>query len=422
MRPSFLRYFIATLAIAATVALIHGPWIAATWSTMTWEDPMWFEYVAREIRTPLDCFTAPPLWPGLYRPLTTGCYYAAGVALFGQHIEPFHAVTVAMYVANGVLLFALARRLLPQAHWLWALAPALLWVSRRAHVETVTLAVEFQSLFAVFCSLLALLVFIGNRDKQVVEPQREESPRPRHAPQTASSTSSHVARAGNAITARTILTVLLLILALISKESAVILPAILLAHAWTFHRLLTRRDWIPHLLFFTISAAWAVLFFTLFRATSSYEPTGFGYADTLLDSLRIALRNLTAHFIDFSNLLVSPVALRENIILVPTVARWSLVGWVQGLVGAILLAATAVSLALGWRTSTIFQDLRLAAFGLAFFLLAIVPFLFFDDRLFMRYSYFSHAGLALAAGALLHWTAQRVRPISTVWLPRQKSA
>ena len=321
MRSSLLRYLTATLAIAATVALIHGPWIAGTWSTMTWEDPMWFEYVAREIRTPVDCFTAPPLWPGLYRPLTTGCYYAAGVVLFGQQIEPFHAITVAMYVANGVLLFALARRLLPQAGWLWSLVPTLLWVSRRAHVETVTLAVEFQSLFTVFCSLLAMLIFISGRDGKVGGQQREESLRPRHAPQSASSAGSRAARAGDAITARTIFTALLLILALLSKESAVVLPAILLAHDWAFQRLRTRRDWLPHLAFFSISAMWVVLFFTLFRATSAYEPTGFGYASSLSGTLRVALRNATAHFINFSNLLVTLPSLRENVILSPTVAR-----------------------------------------------------------------------------------------------------
>ncbi len=409
MRSPLQHYLIATLAIAAMIALVHGQWIAATWSTTTWEDPMWFDYIASEIRTPVDCFTAPPLWPGLYRPLTTGCYYAAGVALFGQRIEPFHAITVAMYGANGVLLFALARQLLPQASWPWALVPALLWVSRRAHVETVTLAVEFQSLFAVFCSLLAILVFISGRNGSAVDNSVGHSARPRHAPQPTSSTDSRPTRAGDAITARTIFTALLLILALLSKESAVILPAILLAHDWTFQRLRTRRDWLPHLLFFATSATWAILFFTVFRATSGYEPTGFGYASSLAGTLRVALRNLAAHFIDFSNLLVTPSSLRESIILAPTVARWSLVGWVQGAVLVTLIAALAALLALGRRPSTALHAVHAIAFGLAFFLLAVAPFLVFDDRLFMRYSYFGHAGLALAAGAALYWVVQRLR-------------
>ncbi len=409
MRSPPLRYLAATFAIAAAVALVHGSWIAATWSTMTWEDPMWFEYVAREIRTPVDCFTAQPLWPGLYRPLTTGCYYAAGVSLFGQQIEPFHAITVAMYGANGVLLFALARQLLPRGSWLWALVPALLWVSRRAHVETVTLAVEFQSLFAVFCSLLAILVFIGGRDVGMADDPVGPLARPRHAPPATSRAGLRLARAGDAFSARILLTALLLILALLSKESAVILPAILLAHDWIFQRLRTRRDWLPHLLLFAISTTWAVLFFTVFRATSGYEPTGFGYASSLAGTLRVALRNVTAHSIDFSNLLVTSYSLRENIILAPSVARWSLVGWVQGIVAVILLAALTASLALGRRTLTVARDTRPVVFGLTFFLLAIAPFLVFDDRLFMRYSYFSHAGLALAAGAGLYWITQRLR-------------
>ena len=402
MRRPLLRYLTATLAIAATVALVHGPWIAATWSTLTWEDPMWFDYAAREIHTPVDCFTAPPLWPGLYRPLTTGCYYAGVTALFGQQIEPFHAITVALYVANGVLLFELARQLLPRASWLWALVPALLWVSRRAHVETVTLAVEFQSLFAVFCSLLALLVFISGREVSTVDDSVEHSARPRPVPDASQQTMSLAARAGNAFWARTIFAALLLILALFSKESAVVLPAILLAQDWIFRRLRARRDLARHALLFAISIAWAVLFVTLFRATSAYEATGFGYPATPLDLVRTALRNLTAHFIDFSNVLIPPASLRESIILVPAVARWSAIGWVQGAVLAVLAVALGVALALGQRLPGAPRDIRLAVFGLIFFLLAVAPFIIFDDRLFMRYSYFSHAGLALAAGALLH--------------------
>ena len=42
---------------------------------------------------------------------------------------------------------------------------------------------------------------------------------------------------------------------------------------------------------------------------------------------------------------------------------------------------------------------RALAFGLAWWVSAAAPFLFFHDRLFMRYSYFAHAGLSIAVAS-----------------------
>ena len=46
------------------------------------------------------------------------------------------------------------------------------------------------------------------------------------------------------------------------------------------------------------------------------------------------------------------------------------------------------------------QPARVAAFGLIWFWVATAPYAVLADRLFMRYSYFGHAGLAVALGGL----------------------
>jgi hypothetical protein len=47
------------------------------------------------------------------------------------------------------------------------------------------------------------------------------------------------------------------------------------------------------------------------------------------------------------------------------------------------------------------QGLRVVVFGFAWFLITTLPFTIFADRLFMRYGYLGHAGLALCVGGLV---------------------
>jgi len=71
------------------------------------------------------------------------------------------------------------------------------------------------------------------------------------------------------------------------------------------------------------------------------------------------------------------------------------------LLGALIVAQIALFLFPAMLKT---QDQRLVAFGFAWFLIATLPFTIFEDRLFMRYSYLGHAGLALCVGAMLRST------------------
>jgi hypothetical protein len=50
-----------------------------------------------------------------------------------------------------------------------------------------------------------------------------------------------------------------------------------------------------------------------------------------------------------------------------------------------------------------------AAFGLAWFFAGTAPFVVLADRLFIRYSYFGHAGLAVAVGGIASAVTQWIR-------------
>jgi hypothetical protein len=50
--------------------------------------------------------------------------------------------------------------------------------------------------------------------------------------------------------------------------------------------------------------------------------------------------------------------------------------------------------------------LKLLALGVALFLLAMAPYVAFADRLFLRYGYFGHIGLAVGVAALLQGVAE----------------
>lgn len=345
----------ACLIVTLAIIFSHGPVIRQNFSQHHWEDELFFEHSQAHIDSIADCFTAPPLWPGLYRPLTTNCYYYAVDKLLDNRIELYHTINVLLLGLNSLLLFSISSHLLSGY---WALIPAGLFASRYAHVEVVTNTVEFQSLLSVFFSLLSLKLFILGRVQN---------------------------RIGFEIFAS-----LFFALALFSKETAIILPFIILLYGWLFDSL---GAWRHYLAPFIIAIVWTILFVLIFRAISDYEPTGFSYTG----SAPTILLNYTAHMADFSNWLTSPM---DSVLMPEKVLRLARAGGSQ-IFFLLLVAATAIVVGLHRRLQfRLAADLRVFTFGFGFFLIATAPFVLFEDRLLMRYSYFGHAGLAICAGVL----------------------
>jgi hypothetical protein len=113
------------------------------------------------------------------------------------------------------------------------------------------------------------------------------------------------------------------------------------------------------------------------------------------------LTRYAAYLLSFLNVLVPDVD--------PEKAGWAIPPHVSALaattpmrvaMACLVAAAAALMVAARWRPARVGPSGRVAAFGLAWFLAGTSPFAVLADRLFIRYTYFGHVGLAIAAGAV----------------------
>jgi hypothetical protein len=360
LRHPSIELLLITLVLSSALWTVHGARIQQHWSQLHWEDQLFFEHDRRTIHTWRDCWTQPALWPGLYRPLTTNCYYFVGGQLFQHRIEVYHAVNVTVHALNALLLYGLVRSLLTP---LFALVAMALFASRHAHAEVLTNTAEFQVLAATAFALAALLLFVMGL------PRRDWRLLP--------------------------LIYLLLLLALVSKEAKLAVIPLLPLYVWLFVRPL-------RLAYLWVSVAGAVgavgFLLATQQAVVDYQPTGFTYTA----APALILRNLTAHFWSFANYLawdasdpVFPTPLRA--VTESLVGQWILLAGVGGLLILLLYHARLPHVG------------RVLLFGALLFLLAALPYCFFTDRLFMRYGYFSHTGLAVATASALAWSVAPLR-------------
>ena len=361
--PRLLRDLaVGAAVVLAATAVAQGPASREGFHRRHWEDRRFFVHNRDNISTIGECFTRPSAWPGLYRPLTTNCYYLLGRTLWQNRIETYHAVNLACFFANGVLLVWLGLDWMP-APWAW-LAGAL-FVSRLAHHQLVADSVEFQSLASAFFSLLALKMFLAGRgsDRRSLE----------------------------------VLALPVGVLAFLSKETAVVWPAIAALHGWLFDRPSAARRYLPPLV---TAAAWLLLLGLVIRPRVTPEPTGFEY-----DFSGAVVERYAAFLLVFLNPLYLGTA--PDAEMPPAVLRLASSGLAR-IVFCALVAAEAAAVWRWRRRPPEGNAGRLAAFGLGWFLVAAAPYVILQDRLFMRYSYFPHAGLAVALAAVAAVLARRL--------------
>src|SRR5208282_3296493 len=252
----------------------------------------------------------------------------------------------------------------------WAMIPAVLFASRLALVEVVLHTCEFQGLVYVFFTILSVEFFVRSR----------------------LSDSSWLLA----------LSALAFCLDLISKESAVVLPAMLIVYG----RLLGGRFVLrPYLVHPMIALSWWILFVLVLR---HHQPSGFDYDWSVSN----VLRDYAGYFLDFSNWLIAPLG---DYIMPAQVAALAGTFDMRLVLGVPIVSEIALLLAPRLLKT---RDLRLTAFGFAWFLIATLPFAIFKGRLFMRYSYLGHAGLALCVGALVRGAIGLFRTRQPVALPQ----
>jgi hypothetical protein len=354
---------VGAVAVLAAVAVAQGPAFVEALHRRHWEDRRFFVHNQRNISTIGQCFTLPSTWPGLYRPLTTNCYYFLGRTLWGNRIEVYHAINLAVFTANALLLLWLCLDWMP-APWAWL--AGVLFASRLAHRQLVCNSVEFQALASVLFALLGLKLFLAGRrsDRRALE----------------------------------VLALAAFVLALLSKEAAVAWVAIVGLHGWLFDRPAAAPRYLPPVL---TAVAWALALWLVIRPRVTPEPTGFTY-----DLSAAVLERYVAYFLAFFNPLCLGTPAETD--MSPAVLALAPSRAAQGAFCLTLLAETAAL----WRARrwTPGADAwRLLAFGYGWFLVAAAPYVALQDRLFMRYGYFPHAGLAVALSSLGWALEQRLR-------------
>ena len=336
---------------------------------------------------------AEPYWPKLYggdgyRPITILAFRLEEVIGHGIPV-PFHAVNIVLYAIVSVMVFVLARRVLP--YWAaWVVGAC--FAVHPVHVEAVANVVGQSELWVAVFTLPAITLYLRDRMRGTLE---------RH----------------------TIAAILVLYAAAcFSKEHGIVLPAILAAAELLFVRAHgSRRARVSKLRPFYVALAGIAIAFVAVRAgvLSDHGIGGF-QPFTPFSSLHISTRDriLTAVTVvpQWMRLLLWPAHLA---------AEWGPPGIeiaqgfsISQLPGALLLVAVlGLGVAL-WRTRPVIS------FGIAVVVFALLPSSNFSLPagivLAERTLFLPSVGAMLVVGGAIEWIADaiRARGATPVWLAR----
>jgi Flp pilus assembly protein TadD len=187
------------------------------------------------------------IWSGArtadYFPVTNTVFWIES-HLFGGHAGGYHALNILLQVANALLVWGVLRRLEIPGAWL----AGLIFGIHPVHAESVAWISELKNLLSMFFYLVSLLCFFEIEEKRVF--------------------SGSVAYAAS---------LLLFLLALLSKTHVVFLPVVLLLCAWWRRSPRFRREMIRTWPFFLIALALGLL-------TLWFQNRGIGEEEIVLGS------------------------------------------------------------------------------------------------------------------------------------------
>jgi len=282
-----------------------------------------------------------------YWPVTLTVFWVQW-RLWGLHALGYHAVNVALHLAEALMIWAILRRLLIPGAYL----AAFIFAVHPVNVETVAWISELKNLMAMLFFLATIWFFLGSQSSQG---RRAVPPRPEAAEWRFYFGSAYA------------LSLLCFLLAMLSKGSVAILPLILLGIvAW--RRPVNRRDLARLAPFFAVSVVLAAVdvWFQKHGTLEVFRHAGFlerllGAGAAVWFYLGKALwpAHLTFVYPEWHIRAADPL--------------W----WIP------LLAAIAVTLAL-WRWNRGWS--RAVLFSWGFFCVALAPVTGFTDVYFMKYS------------------------------------
>ncbi|HEX9987599.1 MAG TPA: glycosyltransferase family 39 protein [Chloroflexia bacterium] len=287
-----------------------------------------------------------------YRPMVKVVYWL-GQSIFGLRAAPFHLFSLVLHWLNAYLVYRLIARQ-KDTRWVAGLAAALLFLLNAHHAETISWIAAIGDLIAACCTLSALILF-----QRYLE--------------------GHSALS-------LVASVALFALGLLSRETAMMLPALLLLSLLVLPGEGSEsRAAVPLSRLATAFAAYAAVLLgylavQLLGRTSTQAVLGRGglqFRALNLDSILLAI-------MDYAHGLVPGGSLLAQLPL----DALRVVVWFEWL--AVLVLAVAL-----WRVGY-----RLALFGLLWLLLTPLLFIFFSGPS-DRYFYLPSIGYAIFVAALL---------------------
>ena len=379
------------LAALALGLLVIGSYFPAFFAGFVWDDEAFTEAAAvREVSGLWRIWSSPRAIEneGHYWPLVYTTFWLEH-KLWGFAPAGYHAVNVALHLANTLLLWRLAGRLAVPGAWLLAAVFAV----HPLHVESVAWVIERKDLLSGLFYLAAFLAWVRFTEERGPDKgggvasaggaasrgdaafrERNRPPGRRRFPER-----------------RYLLALALFVLAMLSKSIAATLPAALLILHWWKRGRVTGDDLRRLAPFFAVGLAIAIADVSLYSAR---EPVSLGYS--LVERLLIA-----AHALWFyAGKLLWPAGLA---VIYP---HWE-VSATDPLAWGYVAAAVALAAAL-WLLRRRIGRGPLA--GVLFFAVTLAPVLGFVDYGYMqfsfvadRYQYLAGIGLtAVLAGAAAH--------------------
>ncbi|MCX5790127.1 MAG: tetratricopeptide repeat protein, partial [Elusimicrobia bacterium] len=264
-----------------------------------------------------------------YYPATYTAFWAER-RLLGLDTRGYHAVNVALHVANLILVWLVLKRLKVRG----ALLAAAVFALHPVQVETVAWITELKNLLSTLFYLLALLQFLRFEER-----------------------GSRGCYAGS---------LALYLLALLNKTAVCTFPLVLLILRWRDRGKLVRRDLLETAPFLALSAALGLV-------TIHVEGAGGEFALSPVERLLLACR--APWF--YASKLAWPAGLSFNY------DRWRFDSCAPGQWAWVALSGAAALACWRWRRR-LGKD---ALAALAFFVLTLAPVLGFFDVFYYRYSY-----------------------------------